>query len=107
MPSTRQAHYTIWSYRLLASVPLTLADQPLIDEMGAAFSPELERAAIRDGQQSQLKALQGYWRSQLEPGLKRAEDRGNGRPGYRRFVSRIDHLVSSFDRTTGYALTVW
>ena len=56
------------SYRLLASVPLTQADQPLIDEMErTAFSPELERAAIRDGQQSQLKALQGYWHTSWSP----------------------------------------
>ena len=53
MPSTRQARSRMQSYRLLASVPLTQADQPLIDEMErTAFSPELERAAIRDGQQS-------------------------------------------------------
>ncbi|KLW68234.1 nitrate/nitrite two-component system sensor histidine kinase NarX [Enterobacter sp. BIDMC87] len=89
------------SYRLLASVPLTQADQPLIDEMErTAFSPELERAAIRDGQQSQLKALQGYWHTQLEPGLKRAEDRETVARDVAGFVSRIDHLVSSFDRTT-------
>jgi two-component system nitrate/nitrite sensor histidine kinase NarX len=61
------------SYRLLASVPLTQDDQPLIDEMErTAFSPELEKAAIRAGQESQLKALQGYWHTQLEPGLKQA-----------------------------------
>ena len=89
------------SYRLLASVPLTQADQPLIDEMErTAFSPELERAAIRDGQQSQLKALQGYWHTQLEPGLKRAEDWETVAQDVAGFVSRIDHLVSSFDRTT-------
>ncbi len=89
------------SYRLLASVPLTQADQPLIDEMErTAFSHELERAAIRDGQQSQLKALQGYWHTQLEPGLKRAEDRETVAQDVAGFVSRIDHLVSSFDRTT-------
>lgn len=73
------------SYRLLASVPLTQADQPLIDEMErTAFSPELERAAIRDGQQSQLKALQGYWHTQLEPWIKAGGRPGNGRPGCRR-----------------------
>ncbi|WP_044868050.1 type IV pili methyl-accepting chemotaxis transducer N-terminal domain-containing protein, partial [Enterobacter ludwigii] len=61
------------SYRLLASVPLTEDDQPLIDEMErTAFSPELERAAIRDGQESQLKSLQNYWHTQLQPGLKQA-----------------------------------
>ena len=36
------------SYRLLASVPLTQDDRPLIDEMErTVFSPELENAAIR------------------------------------------------------------
>ena len=48
------------SYRLLAAVPLTQDDRPLIDEMErTAFSPELENAAIRAGQQSQLNALRG------------------------------------------------
>ena len=90
------------SYRLLASVPLTQADQPLIDEMErTAFSPELGRAAIRDGQQSQLKALQGYWHTQLEPGLKRAEDRETVARDVAGFVSRIDPTWSpASDRTT-------
>lgn len=61
------------SYRLLAAVPLTQDDRPLIDEMErTAFSPELENAAIRAGQQSKLNALQGYWHTQLQPGLKQA-----------------------------------
>ncbi len=47
------------SYRLLASVPLTQDDQKLLDDMEhTAFSTELESAAIRAGQESQLKALQ-------------------------------------------------
>lgn len=44
------------SYRLLAAVPLDAKDQKLLDEMEqTAFSPELTRAAERDGQQSSLK----------------------------------------------------
>jgi len=89
------------SYRLLASVPLSEAEQPLIDEMErTAFSPELEQAAIRDGQESQLKALQGYWHSQLKPGLKQAHSGDTVSHDVAGFVSRIDNLVSSFDQTT-------
>ncbi|MCR6706791.1 nitrate/nitrite two-component system sensor histidine kinase NarX [Enterobacter bugandensis] len=89
------------SYRLLASVPLTQDDRPLIDEMErTAFSPELENAAIRAGQQSQLKALQGYWHTQLEPGLKQARSTETVAQDVAGFVSRIDALVSSFDQTT-------
>ncbi len=54
------------SYRLLAAVPLDAKDQKLLDEMEqTAFSPELTRAAERDGQQKQLKALQDYWHNEL------------------------------------------
>ena len=89
------------SYRLLASVPLTQDDRPLIDEMErTVFSPELENAAIRAGQQSQLNALQGYWHSQLEPGLKQARSTETVAQDVAGFVSRIDALVSSFDQTT-------
>ncbi|WP_104556895.1 nitrate/nitrite two-component system sensor histidine kinase NarX [Enterobacter sichuanensis] len=88
------------SYRLLASVPLTQADRPLIDEMErTAFSPELENAAIRAGQQSQLKALQGYWHTQLQPGLKQAHST-EAVQDVAGFVTRIDALVSAFDQTT-------
>lgn len=89
------------SYRLLASVPLTQDDRPLIDEMErTVFSPELENAAIRAGQQSQLNALQGYWHTQLEPGLKQARSTETVAQDVAGFVSRIDALVSSFDQTT-------
>ena len=82
------------SYRLLASVPLTEDDQPLIDEMErTAFSPELERAAIRDGQESQLKSLQNYWHTQLQPGLKQARNTETVARDVAGFVSRIDALV--------------
>lgn len=54
------------SYRLLAAVPLSADDQKLLDEMEqTAFSPELTRAAERDGQQEQLRALQDYWHREL------------------------------------------
>ena len=89
------------SYRLLAAVPLTQDDRPLIDEMErTAFSPELENAAIRAGQQSQLKALQGYWHTQLQPGLKQARSTEAVAQDVAGFVSRIDALVSAFDQTT-------
>ena len=89
------------SYRLLAAVPLTQDDRPLIDEMErTAFSPELENAAIRAGQQSQLNALQGYWHTQLQPGLKQARSTEAVARDVAGFVSRIDALVSAFDQTT-------
>ena len=65
-----------------------------------AFSTELESAAIRAGQESQLKALQGYWHTQLEPGLKQAKNPDTVARDVAGFVSRIDTLVSSFDQTT-------
>lgn len=56
------------SYRLLAAVPLSVDDQKLLNEMEqTAFSPELTRAAERDGQQEQLRALQDYWHRELSP----------------------------------------
>ena len=89
------------SYRLLAAVPLTPVDKPLLDDMErTAFSPELVIAARRDGQQAQLKALQGYWHSQLEPGLKQAKSAETVADDVARFVARIDTLVSSFDSST-------
>ncbi|MND65044.1 Nitrate/nitrite sensor protein NarX [compost metagenome] len=89
------------SYRLLAAVPLTPEDKPLLDDMErTAFSPELVIAARRDGQQAQLKALQGYWHSQLEPGLKQAKSAETVADDVARFVARIDTLVSSFDSST-------
>ncbi|WP_449545325.1 nitrate/nitrite two-component system sensor histidine kinase NarX [Lelliottia amnigena] len=89
------------SYRLLAAVPLTPEDNPLLDDMErTAFSPELVIAARRDGQQAQLKALQGYWHSQLEPGLKQAKNAETVADDVARFVARIDSLVSSFDSST-------
>ncbi|MCI1899761.1 MAG: nitrate/nitrite two-component system sensor histidine kinase NarX [Enterobacter sp.] len=89
------------SYRLLAAVPLTQEDSPLLEEIErTAFSPELEVAAQRDGQQAQLKALQGYWHSQLEPGLKQAKSADSVAGDVANFVARIDTLVSSFDHST-------
>ncbi len=71
------------SYRLLAAVPLDAKDQKLLDEMEqTAFSPELTRAAERDGQQKQLKALQDYWHNEL---LARATARAKRARGRRRY----------------------
>lgn len=89
------------SYRLLAAVPLTSEDKPLLDEMErTAFSPELEIAARRDGQTKQLNALQGYWHSQLKPGLQQAHSPDTVAGDVASFVARIDTLVSSFDSST-------
>jgi len=89
------------SYRLLAAMPLTEADQPLIDEMTrTAFSPELTQAALRDGQLSQLQALQRYWQRNLIPVLMQAHEAASVSGEIATFVNRIDRLVSSFDRRT-------
>lgn len=79
------------SYRLLAAVPLSAHDQKLLDEMKqTAFSPELTRAAERDGQQEQLRALQDYWHTELAPGLQRAQDRNAVAGDVMRFVTGLD-----------------
>ncbi|MDK6379381.1 nitrate/nitrite two-component system sensor histidine kinase NarX [Citrobacter freundii] len=89
------------SYRLLAAVPLDASDQPLLDEMEqTAFSPELTRAAKRDGQQAQLKALQDYWHTELAPGLAHAQTPDAVAQDVTRFVGGLDKLVTAFDHTT-------
>lgn len=89
------------SYRLLAAIPLNADDQPLLDEMSkTAFSPELAQAAVRDAQQSQLIALQNFWRSDVEPGLKRAREPQEVSAEIATFVKRIDTLVTAFDHST-------
>lgn len=89
------------SYRLLAAVPLDTKDQKLLDEMEqTAFSPELTRAAERDGQQKQLKALQDYWHNELSPGLQHAQNAHAVAEDVTRFVAGLDRLVTSFDHTT-------
>ncbi|HCC5834999.1 nitrate/nitrite two-component system sensor histidine kinase NarX [Citrobacter farmeri] len=89
------------SYRLLAAVPLSVDDQKLLNEMEqTAFSPELTRAAERDGQQEQLRALQDYWHRELSPGLRHASSREAVAADVNRFVTSLDQLVSAFDHTT-------
>ncbi|HCB1822535.1 TPA: two-component system response regulator NarL [Citrobacter amalonaticus] len=89
------------SYRLLAAVPLSADDQKLLDEMEqTAFSPELTRAAERDGQQEQLRALQDYWHRELSPGLRQASSRDAVAADVNQFVAGLDRLVSAFDHTT-------
>ena len=96
------------SYRLLASVPLTQDDQKLLDDMEhTAFSTELESAAIRAGQESQLKALQGYWHTQLEPGLKQAKNPDTVAHDVAGFVSRIDTRSPLSIKPPNYASTGW
>ena len=89
------------SYRLLAAIPLTERDSKLLDDMNATvFSEELQNAALRDGQDSQLKALQQYWQLELAPGMKHAQNQATVATDVASFVDRIDHLVTSFDHTT-------
>ncbi|QMA47073.1 nitrate/nitrite two-component system sensor histidine kinase NarX [Citrobacter freundii] len=89
------------SYRLLAAVPLDANDQPLLEEMErTAFSPELTRAAKRDGQQAQLKALQDYWHTELAPGLSHAQNVDAVAEDVMQFVAGLDKLVTAFDHTT-------
>ncbi|HEE0104454.1 TPA: nitrate/nitrite two-component system sensor histidine kinase NarX [Citrobacter gillenii] len=89
------------SYRLLAAVPLDANDQPLLEEMErTAFSPELTRAAKRDGQQAQLKALQDYWHTELAPGLSHAQNADAVAEDVTQFVAGLDNLVTAFDHTT-------
>ena len=89
------------SYRLLAAIPLTEGDSKLLDDMNATvFSEELQNAALRDGQDSQLKALQQYWQLELAPGMKHAQNQATVAVDVASFVDRIDHLVTSFDHTT-------
>ena len=89
------------SYRLLAAIPLTEGDSKLLDDMNATvFSEELQNAALRDGQDGQLKALQQYWQLELAPGMKHAQNQATVATDVASFVDRIDHLVTSFDHTT-------
>lgn len=89
------------SYRLLAAIPLTEGDSKLLDDMNATvFSEELQNTALRDGQDSQLKALQQYWQLELAPGMKHAQNQATVATDVASFVDRIDHLVTSFDHTT-------
>lgn len=89
------------SYRLLAAIPLSEKDAPLLAEMEqTTWSDDLQQAARRDGQQAQLAELQHYWRGSLEPALKNATSARQVTPHVAQFVDRIDKLVSSFDRTT-------
>ncbi|HHJ4622221.1 nitrate/nitrite two-component system sensor histidine kinase NarX [Raoultella ornithinolytica] len=98
------------SYRLLAAIPLTEGDSKLLDDMNATvFSEELQNAALRDGQDSQLKALQQYWQLELAPGMKHAQNQATVATDVASFVDRIDHLVTSFDHTTEQCIryVVW
>ncbi|MCD4638511.1 nitrate/nitrite two-component system sensor histidine kinase NarX, partial [Proteus mirabilis] len=61
---------------------------------------ELTRAAERDGQQEQLRALQDYWHRELSPGLRQASSRDAVAADVNQFVAGLDRLVSAFDHTT-------
>jgi Signal transduction histidine kinase, nitrate/nitrite-specific len=89
------------SYRLLAAIPVKPGDEVLFKQMQTTvFSPELEQAAVRDGQQPELRALQQYWQSSLAPGIRQAQTQDVVAGEIANFVDRINHLVTSFDHTT-------
>jgi len=89
------------SYRLLAALPLSEKDNTLLEEMEkTTFSADLQVAAEQDNQQERLKALQDYWREELEPALQQAQNSGQVKNHVTDFVDRIDQLVTIFDRTT-------
>ncbi|UXY13084.1 nitrate/nitrite two-component system sensor histidine kinase NarX [Kosakonia sp. ML.JS2a] len=89
------------SYRLLSAIPLHEDEQYLIDEMEqTAFSPELAKAAARDGQQQQLAELQRYWHSDVIPAIKGAQQPSEVASTIAIFVGRIDQLVTAFDHST-------
>lgn len=89
------------SYRLLAAIPLSPADDALLHEMEqTAFSPELAQVAERDEQQMQLHALQNYWRHDVAPALKRAQVPQEVAGEIGTYVNRIDALVTAFDHST-------
>ncbi|MGY5956856.1 nitrate/nitrite two-component system sensor histidine kinase NarX [Kosakonia sp. BK9b] len=89
------------SYRLLSSIPLHEDEHYLIDEMEqTAFSPELAKAAARDGQLLQLAGLQNYWHNEVIPAIKGAQQPAEVASTIAVFVSRIDQLVTAFDHNT-------
>jgi two-component system nitrate/nitrite sensor histidine kinase NarX len=88
------------SYRLLAAVPLTQDDQPLIDEMertASALSWKMPPSApVSNPSLKPFRATGTPSCSRAETGAQH-RNRCAGRGG---FVSRIDALVSAFDQTT-------
>lgn len=89
------------SYRLLASVPLSPQHDVLLKEMEqTAFSPELAGVADRDGQQQQLRELQYFWRTEVAPALKQAQQPDAVADKITTYVNRIDALVTAFDHST-------
>ncbi len=89
------------SYRLLAAVPLSEKDNALLEEMEkTTFSADLQMAAEEDEQQDRLKALQRYWREELDPALRQAKNVEQVKQNITDFVGKIDQLVTFFDRKT-------
>lgn len=96
------------SYRLLAAVPLSEKDKPLIKEMEqTAFSAELTRAAERDGQLAQLQGLQDYWRNELIPALIRAQNRETVSADVSQFVAGLDRWYLVLIAPRKCALRQW
>ena len=82
-------------------MPLRPADDVLLKEMEqTAFSSELADVAERDGQQEQLEALQHFWRNEVAPALKQAQEPQAVTDKIATYVNRIDTLVTAFDHST-------
>jgi len=93
------------SYRLLAAIPLRKDEDYLLTEMEqTAFSDELAQAAARDKQQTQLRALQNYWRNEVVPAIKGAQKPDDVAATIALFVSRIDNLVTAFESGTEHRI---
>ncbi len=85
------------SYRLLAAVPVGTTRTDMFNEMErTAWSDELQQAAVRDGQQAALLAIQRYWRQHLAPALRDAPFAAGG--------ERASYAVCRPDRRAGQRL---
>ncbi|MBF3375198.1 type IV pili methyl-accepting chemotaxis transducer N-terminal domain-containing protein, partial [Leptospira borgpetersenii serovar Arborea] len=93
------------SYRLLAAVPVGTTRTDMFNEMErTAWSDELQQAAVRDGQQAALLAIQRYWRQHLAPALRDAHSPQEVSGQVTQFVGQIDALVSAFDSSTEHRI---
>ncbi|WP_416821698.1 nitrate/nitrite two-component system sensor histidine kinase NarX, partial [Cronobacter sakazakii] len=62
------------------------------------------QAAVRDGQQAALLAIQRYWRQHLAPALRDAHSPQEVSGQVTQFVGQIDALVSAFDSSTEHRI---
>ncbi len=95
------------SYRLLAAVPLSDADNALLATFDATLeNSELRHTSAREQQNARLQQLDDYWRSTLRPALLQASNQNQVRDAVRQFVSQIDTLVSAIDSRTEQRLAL-